>query len=235
MNLENKQIVVTGVSRGIGLALCKLLTSKGAVVYGWGRNQPTDFEHKSFHFISCDIQKEDSVNAAAATTLQQSKGRIDGLVNNAGLGYFGYLESQPMHEITTMISTNLLGVIYATRSLLPQMKAQKSGHIINISSIAGIEGYQQVSVYCATKFAITGYSDALYKELRDFGIKVTCVHPGSTQTNFFDNVQSIDAHNNMLQPEEVAANLCFVLEQSGNFLTNSLVFRPLNPRPKKKD
>ncbi|MGB0431128.1 MAG: SDR family oxidoreductase, partial [Bacteroidia bacterium] len=188
MNLENKHIVITGVSKGIGLELTKQLTAKGSHVYGWGRNAPADFSHKNFHFLSCDVQSEQSVNEAAKATLDKSNGQVDGLINNAGLGYFGFLEEQPMEEIETMVNTNILGVIYATRCVLPAMKTQESGHIINISSIAGIEAYQQVSVYSATKFAITGYSQALYKELRDKGVKVTCIHPGSTETNFFDNV-----------------------------------------------
>lgn len=233
MNLKGKHIVITGVSKGIGLELSKLLVAKEAHVYGWGRNAPKGFVHENFHFINCDVQNGQSVNAARDETFSLSKNKVDTLINNAGLGYFGYLEQQPMEEITTMINTNLLGVIHATRSVLPSLKAQKSGHIINISSIAGIEGYQQVSVYCATKYAITGYSDALYKELRDFGVKVTCVHPGSTQTNFFDNVESIKADNNMLSPTEVASNLVFLLESSDNFLTNTIVFRPMNPKPKK--
>lgn len=233
MQLTDKHIIITGVSRGIGLELSKILTEKGAHVYGWGRNAP-DYSNERFHFIKCNVQDEDSVNFAATQTLQMSNGKVDGLINNAGLGYFGYLEQQPMDEIKTMIDTNLYGVIYATRSVLGVLKAQGSGHIINISSIAGIEGYSQVSVYCATKYAITGYSDALYKELRDFGVKVTCIHPGSTQTNFFDNVENIKAHDNMLSPAEVAQNICFILESSDNFLTNSIVFRPLQPKPKKK-
>lgn len=232
MQLTDKHIIITGVSRGIGLELSKILTEKGAHVYGWGRNAPK-YSNERFHFIKCNVQDENSVNFAATQTLQMSNGRVDGLINNAGLGYFGYLEQQPMDEIKTMIDTNLYGVIYATRSVLGVLKAQGSGHIINISSIAGIEGYSQVSVYCATKYAITGYSEALYKELRDFGVKVTCIHPGSTQTNFFDNVESIKAHDNMLSPAEVAQNICFILESSDNFLTNSIVFRPLQPKPKK--
>jgi len=233
MQLSNKHIIITGVSKGIGFELTKILNEKGAVVYGWGRNAP-EYTHDNFHFIKCNVQNEDSVNFAATQTLQLSDGKVDGLINNAGLGYFGYLEQQPMDEIKTMVDTNLYGVIYATRSVLGVLKAQGSGHIINISSIAGIEGYSQVSIYCATKYAITGYSDALYKELRDFGVKVTCVHPGSTQTNFFDNVESIKAHDNMLSPIEVANNLTFILESSDNFLTNTIVFRPLQPKPKKQ-
>lgn len=232
MNLQGKHIVVTGVSRGIGLELVKQLCDKGASVYGWGRNAPA-YTHGNFHFLSCDITKEDVVNSTAQKTLALSGNNVDALINNAGLGYFGYLEEQPMTEIQTMVETNLMGTIYATRSVLPSMKSKGSGHIINLSSTAGIEGYQQVSVYCATKYAITGFSDALYKELKDLGIKVTCVHPGATRTNFFDNVEGITPHDNMLDPREVAGQLIFVLESSDNFVTNTLIIRPLQSRPNK--
>lgn len=232
MNLQGKHVVVTGVSRGIGLELVKQLCDKGASVYGWGRNAP-EYTHSNFHFLSCDITKEDVVNSTAQKTLALSGENVDALINNAGLGYFGYLEEQPMTEIQTMVETNLMGTIYASRSVLPSMKSKGSGHIINLSSTAGIEGYQQVSVYCATKYAITGFSDALYKELKDLGIKVTCVHPGATRTNFFDNVEGISPHDNMLDPREVAGQLIFVLESSDNFVTNTLVIRPLQSRPKR--
>ena len=231
MNLNEKHIVITGVSKGIGLSLSKLLIDKSCHVYGWGRTDP-GIKSDYFHFISCDVRDENSVQSAAEKSLAMSNDSIDGLINNAGLGYFGYLEEMPMDEIKVMMDTNVYGVFNVTRSLLPCFKENKSGHIINISSIAGIEAYPQVSVYSASKFAITGFSEALYKELRDFGIKVTCVHPGSTQTNFFDNVESIKAHDQMLSPVEVANNLVFLLESSDNFLTNTIVFRPLQPKPK---
>lgn len=233
MNLEGKNIIVTGVSGGIGLALTQQLCEKGAHVYGWGRNAP-DYRHERFSFTPCDMRKESDVKNAAKLTLETSSGRIDGLINNGGLGYFGYLEEQPMEEINQMVETNLMGTIYAVRAVLPSMKEQGSGHIINLSSTAGIEGYQQVSVYCATKYAITGFSDALYKELKDIGIKVTCVHPGATKTNFFDNVEGISPHDNMMDPKEVAGQLIFMLESSDNFVTNTLVIRPLRSRPTKK-
>ena len=232
MNLKGKHIVVTGISRGIGLALVKQLCAKGASVYGWGRSAP-DYSNANFHFLPCDIRNEDTIKAVAKKTLSMTGNQVDVLINNGGLGFFGYLEEQPMNEIQAMVETNLMGTIYASRAVLPTMKTKGAGHIINLSSTAGIEGYQQVSVYCATKYAITGFSDALYKELKDFGIKVTCVHPGATKTNFFDNVEGITPHDNMMAPAEVAGQLIFVLESSDNFVTNTLVIRPLQSRPSK--
>ncbi|MBI3142770.1 MAG: SDR family oxidoreductase [Bacteroidetes bacterium] len=233
MDIKGSQVVITGVSKGMGLSLAKQLLEKGATVYGWGRTAPKDDLGPGFQFIPCDIRQEPQVRAAAEKTLEWGLGRVDVLVNNAGLGYFGQLENMDLEVIDAMVFTNLLGTIYSTRALLPTMKKAGKGHIMNISSIAGLEAYPQVSVYCATKFAVTGFSESLYKELREYGIKVTCIHPGSTQTNFFDNVESIQAHDRMMSPDEVARNMVFVLESSDNFLTNTLVFRPLDPKPRK--
>lgn len=231
MKLQGKNIVITGISRGIGKALTAQLLDKGANVWGWGRNKGS-LSHENLHFIPCDVRNQSEVNRAAEKTLEKANARIDGLINNSGLGYFGFLEEMDDSEIRQMVDVNLYGTIYVTKALLGAMKEKRSGHIINISSIAGLEAYQQVSVYSATKFAITGFTDALYKELRDFGIKVTSVHPGSTQTNFFDNVETITAHDNMISPEEAAGQIVFALESSDNFLPNRLIFRPLNPKPK---
>ncbi len=104
-------------------------------------------------------------------TILSKHGAIDILINNAGLGYFGLCEELPLEQWHEMFNTNVTGLFYATRMVLPGMKNQGSGHIINIASIAGLEGYQQVSGYCATKFAVRGFSDALYKEVRDKGVK----------------------------------------------------------------
>ena len=129
-----------------------------------------------------------------------------------------------------MFDTNVTGLFYATRLALPSMKQQGAGHIVNISSIAGLEGYQQVSAYCATKFAVRGFSDALYKEVRDFGVKVTCVYPGSVKTDFFRHSENITAHDNMLMPEDVANQIVYCLESPPNFHNVNLEIRPLKPR-----
>ena len=114
-------------------------------------------------------------------------------------------------------------------------KAQKKyGHIINISSIAGLEGYGQSSGYNATKFAVRGLSNALYKEVRDFGVKVTCIYPGSVKTNFFDEVDSISAHDNMLMPSELVNSVIQLLETSFNFHPVNFEIRPLQPKGKIK-
>jgi len=163
-------------------------------------------------------------------TVLEKHGKIDILINNAGLGYFGHCDELPIEQWHEMFDTNVTGLFYATRLALPSMKQQGLGHIINISSIAGLEGYQQVSAYCATKFAVRGFSDALYKEVRDFGVKVTCVYPGSVKTDFFRHSENIKAHDNMLMPYDVANQIIYCLESPPNFHNVNLEIRPLKPR-----
>ncbi|MDZ4668271.1 MAG: SDR family oxidoreductase [bacterium] len=229
MNLTDKIAVVTGVSKGIGMALCKQLLEKGAAVYGLGRNCPAEIVHTNFHFMTCDVQNSASVQTAFSK-IYLEVAEIHVMVNNAGLGYFGYLEDVTEEQWHTMFNTNIHGMFYCLKQVLPQMKKSEFGHIINIASTAALEGMAQVSAYCATKWAVKGLSESLYKELRDFKIKVTCVYPGSTKTDFFRNSLGIKPHDYMLMPEDVALMMVQALEMPDNFHTVNLEIRPLQPR-----
>jgi short-subunit dehydrogenase len=132
-----------------------------------------------------------------------------------------------------MFNTNVNGLMYCTRVVVPTLKARQAGHIINISSIAGLNGIVQGSGYSATKFAVRGISHSLYAELREDGIKVSCVYPGSVATNFFDEVEGVTINPNMLQPQDVATLLVQLLQSSPNFLTVDVEIRPLQPKGKK--
>lgn len=233
MELANKVAVVTGISKGIGAAVCKLLLEKGVIVYGLGRNQGS-IANANFTFISCDVRNKDEVKMAFETIYAQ-KPEIHILINNAGLGYFGYLEEMPDQEWDEMFQTNVNGVYYCCKAVLGQMKKTGLGHIINIASTAALEGMPMVSAYCASKWAIKGLSESLFRELRSFGIKVTCVYPGSTKTDFFRNSPGIQPHDYMLMPEDVAITIIQALQMPDNFHTVNLEIRPLNPKgPSKK-
>lgn len=227
MELKDKIAVITGCSKGLGFETTKQLLEKGAVVYGLGINNP-EFGNENFHFIKCNVRNSEEVNNAFFQVYNESQNKIDILINNAGLGYFGFIENYPDNQIEEMIETNLFGTIYTCRNAVGVMKENKSGHIINISSTAGLEGMHQVSVYCATKYAVRGFSDSLFKELREYGVKVTCIFPGSVNTDFFRNAPGIKAHDKMMSPIEVAFQILNVLESSDNFLFNEVVFRPLS-------
>src|SRR5699024_3671357 len=118
------------------------------------------------------------------------------------------------------------------RNIIPLMKSKdRVCHIINMSSIAGKVATPQMSGYNASKFAVRGFSESLFQELRYNGVKVTCFYPGSVNTHFFDDTDGANTHSNMMHPDDVAAQLVNVLETPDNFLINEIVMRPLNPKP----
>lgn len=228
----SQYLIITGVSKGIGLATAQLLNQQGYQVAGWGRTAPA-YTHPDFHYFKCDVSKLEQVTAAMQQTQQKLGTAIYGLINNAGFGHFGKLEELPTAQWHAMFDTNVHGLMYCSRAVVPFLKAQQAGHIINISSIAGLNGIVQGSGYAATKFAVRGISHSLYAELREDGIKVSCVYPGSVATNFFDEVEGVTINSNMLQPEDVATLLFQLLQSSPNFLTVDVEIRPLQPKGKK--
>ncbi len=233
MNLSEKVAVVTGVSKGIGAALCQQLLEEGAIVFGLGRNA-YPYTHPNFTFIPTDVRNYEDVERAFQQVYKSTNQQIHILVNNAGLGYFGNVEDIPMSEWDEMMQTNVNAMFYCTRLSVPEMKANGIGHIINIASTAGLEGMPMVSGYCATKWAVKGFSESLWRELRDFKIKVTCVYPGSTKTDFFRNSPNIQAHDYMLMPHDVAAMMVYALKTPDNFHQVNLEVRPLQPKGPKK-
>ncbi|TXK47574.1 SDR family NAD(P)-dependent oxidoreductase [Pontibacter qinzhouensis] len=233
MKVKGKLAVVTGVSHGIGLATVQALLEKGVKVAGWGRSAP-DLQHANFHFFACDVRKPEAVQEAFDQTLHKFKLPVSILVNNAGLGLQAPLEEQPLEDWHTMFDTNVHGLFYCTRQVLPGMKEQEEGHIINISSIAGKNPVPGMVGYAATKHAVTGISHSLFMEVREFGIKVTCIYPGSTSTNFFDNIENSPASPNMMRPEDIASTLVHVLESDPNYHHVDIEVRPLMPKGKQK-
>jgi NAD(P)-dependent dehydrogenase (short-subunit alcohol dehydrogenase family) len=229
MDIKNRVAVITGVSKGIGEALCRQLLAEGCVVYGLGRN---DFKnvHPHYTFIKTDVQSHDEVQNAFEQILAKHDGKIDILINNAGLGYFGTVEDLPLKQWDTMMKTNVNGMFYCTRHAVPAMKKNGMGHIINIASTAGLEGMPQVSGYCASKWAVKGFTESIWRELRDFKIKATCVYPGSVRTDFFRNNPNITPHDYMLMPEDVADMMVYALKTPDNFHQVNLEVRPLQPK-----
>lgn len=235
MNIQSKTAVVTGASRGIGAAFAATLVQKGATVYGLARSLDVLNELRAqlgdtFIPIQMDITERDSVKNWVDQTFSDND-LPDILINNAGSGYFGKVDEMPSEQWRSMIETNINGIYELTSYIVPLMK-QKSGgsHIINIGSVLGTLGNPEMSGYCATKFAIRGFSEALFKELRYENIKVTCLNPGSIETDFFE-ASGVQPHPHMLQPTDIADTLIHILETPDNLLINELTMRPLNPKP----
>lgn len=235
MILNNKIAIVTGASSGLGISFSKKLTEKGVTVYGLARRlskleEIRDELGKQFIPVQMDItESEDIENWIGSTFMNDHIPHI--LINNAGLGLFGNVEDLTVEEWNKMIQTNLNGVFYITRKVVPLMKLYESHcHILNIASVAGLLGNPKLSGYNATKYGLRGFSEALFKELRYDKIKVSTLFPGSIATSFFDHSEGIDVHPNMLHPDDVADTLIHLLETPDNFLINEITMRPLNPK-----
>lgn len=235
MNLATKIAIVTGASSGIGAAFSQALVHKKATVYGLARS--TDkLKHvqqqlgDSFIPVTLDITNHQEIDHWIRQTFDKNN-LPDILINNAGLARFADVESLSLDDWQTMIETNLSGVFYVSRRVIPLMKANNTTcHIVNIASIAGKVGSPQLSGYNASKFGVRGFSEALFKELRYDKIKVTCFCPGSIATDFFNKANNSESHDNMMQPEDVARVLINILETPDNFLINDITMRPLNPK-----
>lgn len=236
MNLSSKTAIITGASSGIGAEFSKSLIEKGAKVYGLARSENKlkkiqEQLGEQFIPVTMDITDHDAIAQWVDTTFNEDH-RPDVLINNAGLGLFGNVDELSVEDWETMMNTNLSGIFYVTRKVVPLMKENENVcHIINIASIAGKIGNPQISGYNASKFGVRGFSEALFKELRYDGIKVTCFYPGSIATSFFDNAEEVNTHPNMMSPQDISSTIIHVLETSDNYLINELVMRPRNPKP----
>ncbi len=237
MHLEEKFAIVTGATAGLGLAFSEALIQKGATVFGLARRSDRLQRIRSrlgeqFQGIQCDVSDENQV-IEAFKKIEAASNRIDILVNNAGLGRYGLVEDLTVDDWDTQMAVNLRGVFLCTRAALPVMKKQNEetgfgGHIVNVSSVAGLVGNAQISAYNATKFGVKGFSEALMKEVRQDGIKVTCLYPGSIQTDFFE-VAGIPISSNPMTVEDITATLMHVLETPDNYLISEVAMRPLRP------
>jgi short-subunit dehydrogenase len=176
-----KVVFITGASSGIGKSIGEFLHHKDFVVYGTSRN-PDAITQSIFPVLKLDVRNSQSIQECVALILQK-EGRIDVLINNAGVGITGPIEEIPSEEIRNNFETNLFGPIEVMKATLPQMRLQKSGLIINITSIAGYMGLPYRGIYSASKGALELITEALRMEVKAFGIQITNVAPGDFATN----------------------------------------------------
>ena len=177
----SKVVLITGGSSGIGKSIGAFLHQKGFVVYGTSRN-PEKITNSIFPLVALDVRDKQSIVNCVAEVIQKS-GRLDIVINNAGVGITGPIEEIPTEEIRNNFETNLFGPIEVMKAVLPQMREQKSGLIINITSIAGYMGLPYRGIYSASKGALELITEALRMEVKSFGIQITNVAPGDFATN----------------------------------------------------
>ena len=177
----SKVVLITGASSGIGKAIATFLVAKGCKVYGTSRN-PKHTAEFSFELIALDVLKIDTIASAVAFVIKK-EGRLDVLVNNAGMGITGPIEDTPTDEMRAVFNTNLFGAIDVMKGVLPQMRKQNSGTIINVTSIAGYMGLPYRGVYSATKGALEIITEATSMEVKNFNINLVNIAPGDFSTN----------------------------------------------------
>lgn len=177
-----KVVLITGGSSGIGKSVAHFLTEKGFIVYGTSRNPQKITEQLPFKLIALDVSDATTI-ASAVQTIIKKEGRLDVVINNAGVGITGPIEETPDVEIKKAFQTNVFGPIDVIKAVLPQMRKQGSGLIINVTSIAGYMGLPYRGVYSATKGTLELLTEALRMEIKDFNIKMTNIAPGDFATN----------------------------------------------------
>ena len=179
---------ITGASRGLGAELVQAAARAGDQVVAAARRPGTvgsRLEPYSSQILQVRLDVADAAQARTSVDAALSRfGTIDILVNNAGYGHYGFFEESSIDEARDQIATNFLGVLQVTWAMLPVMRAARKGRIFNLSSLGGLIGGQLASLYCATKFAVEGFSESLAKEVAPFGIHVTIVEPGPFRTDF---------------------------------------------------
>ncbi len=188
-NPKNGVALVTGASSGIGLVTAQALVNAGYRVFGTSRKPVANSPGVSM--LICDVTDEASVRALIEQIMKQA-GRIDLVVNNAGIGLLGGAEESSIGQVQRLFDVNVFGVARVVNAVLPIMRTQKSGRIINMSSILGLIPSPFNAFYASTKHAIEGYSESLDHEVRAFGIRVLLVEPGVTRTSFEENLTRAD-------------------------------------------
>jgi NAD(P)-dependent dehydrogenase (short-subunit alcohol dehydrogenase family) len=192
MNVHSgKTAIVTGASTGIGRAIAEALARAGFTVFGTSRRNVTDGPNQ-VTMLACDVTDERSVEALVTAVLART-GRIDVLVNNAGLGLLGGAEESSISQVQALFDVNLFGVMRVTNAVLPSMRQRGHGRILNISSVLGLIPAPYSAHYAATKHALEGYSESLDHETRAFNIRVSLIEPAYTRSIFEQNALEPDA------------------------------------------
>jgi 3-oxoacyl-[acyl-carrier protein] reductase len=230
--LQAQVAVVTGAGRGIGAAIARSLGGLGATVVLCGRTRSAlestartiAEERGKAEVVTCDVANLGSVEAAAQH-VEKALGRIDVLVNNAGIGGFG----GPLHQLPPdgwdqILNTNLRGVYYMIRSFAPAMIRARTGHIINISSLAGKNALPNGAAYAASKWGLNGLSYSVAEELRGNNIRVSVICPGSVNTALSPHFGK--DHSKMLQPEDVAHVVEMLVTQAPQSFVSEILLRP---------
>lgn len=240
-NIKGKVIVITGASSGMGEATARDLATKGArLVLGARRQDRLDAIVSDITAaggeavaVATDVTRREEVQKLVDTA-SQTYGRVDVIFNNAGLMPLSPLASQRVDEWDQMIDVNIKGTLYGISAVLPYMQAQKSGHVINVSSVYGHKVVAAGAVYCGTKYAVRAISEGLRQEVKDDNIRVTVISPGAVDTELADHITEPDVGDTVrdfvsqigVPASTMADMVSFAISQPDNVDVNEVLFRP---------
>ena len=227
---SSSHVLVTGASSGIGAAVCKMLLEEGYAVIGLSRHiKGSHFDHPEFTAIACDL-RDFSALELQIKSLLKSKRVLSAAIFCAGSGYFGNLEQLDYKKIQALIELNLLSPILLSKLLVPDFKRRKSGHMIYIGSEAALQGTKNGTAYCASKFGLRGFVQALCAESRASGLSVSLINPGMVDTGFFDQLhfQPGEDPSNRITPETIASCVQSILQADSNAIIEEINLSPRN-------
>ena len=227
--LDGRVAFVTGSSRGIGASVARKLSEAGAKL-GLASRSGDDLGLPDALGLVCDVTRPAEVDAAVVRTVEEH-GRLDILVNNAGVGAYGpYLELPP-EQLEAMVDVNLKGTLYATRAALPHLLESDAADIVAVASVAGLRGFPEEAVYCASKFGQVGFMRALDHELRERGVRCTNVCPGGVATDFamgHGRTEDMPELKGMMTGDDVADAVLFVITRPRDVRMLTVSFRPMS-------
>ena len=227
--MKDKYVLVTGSSSGIGYEITLKLLDSGAKVIGIARNHDrSKLENKNYTTYKCDVSAHQKLEILLKQILKKHP-QINCFISNAGYGDFGPLENFSTLQIENFIATNLTSHMVITKLLLPHFKRIKIGDIIFIGSEAGLLGAKNGSLYCAAKFGLRGFSEALSKDVANKNIRVSIINPGMIRTDFFENLNFEPGNDeeNAINIKDVSSTVAYILGLSRNTIVDEINLSPL--------
>lgn len=209
MKNQNKVWFITGISRGLGMALAEEVLSRGDIVIGTSRTGKADIKggnSENLHLFDLDVAYPEDVKKVVQAA-HSIHGRIDLVVNNAGYGLLGAIEETSLSELHQQFDVNFFGTLYVIQAVLPFLREQKSGHIMNLTSIAGLAPVAGYGLYAASKFAVEGLTQSLHHEVKHLGIKVTAIAPGSFRTDFLSDTSLQTTNRKISEYDQTSGEL----------------------------
>ena len=228
--MKDKCVLVTGSSSGIGYEITLKLLDLGAKVIGIARNHDrSNLENKNYVTYNCDVSVHHKLEKILKQILKNHP-QINCLISNAGYGDFGPLENFSTLQINNFVATNLTSHLVITKLLLPHFKRNKMGDIIFVGSEAGLSGAKNGSLYCAAKFGLKGFSEALSKDVANKNIRVTIINAGMVRTDFFENLnfEPGSDEKNSISIKDISSTVAYILTLSRNTIVDEVNLSPSN-------